>query len=84
MDRDIFALGIPGAPSLPFVAAVPPETETKAMQALKSVNGSAEHRIAEVLEETQVKLDRWPWLLIGEIGFLLFAAVVLAWMVWPK
>ena len=83
MDRDLLATGFLGRTALPIdKETLLPKGE--AMQAPTVKNGSQEHRISEALQEVEVKMRHWPWMVVAEVGFGLIALVALLWLAFSK
>ncbi len=85
MDRNLLVVTLPGGATLPLDSGAVPKAEAEIMQALR--NGSAEYRVAQALQEAEVKVSHWPWETIrfgAEVFFALVALGFLVWAVFPK
>lgn len=80
MDRDLLSSGFLGRSALPIHPPIS-EAEGETMQAIKTYNGSPEHRIAEALQEAEVSDDIMPsWQKIVVAAGLLVTLVMLVWI----
>ncbi len=81
MDRRLLRFAFPGSQALQVIQGTV-QTETEAMQAI-TLNGSAEHRVAQAIQEEAVsRAPRVNWLVAGEVFFALVALAAMIWSLW--